>query len=270
VGAVDTKQTTSPADDTVAPFSAQGPTQDGFKKPDIVAPGISIVSTRDPNSTVDQLHPAARVGDYYFKGSGTSQAAAMVSGIVALMTQVNPLLTPNQVKGILMRTATKLPKQAGSGAGEVNAGAAVNLVNGLLGLLTPANGGLEFSKGTGSLEASRGSGHVYADGNYDGVLDLLRGELTAFGSPFTSKSWSANTWNQFAWEAKSWSDSSWTAKSWSGMQWDSKSWSEASWDGCSWGASNWSGSGWTSKSWSANDWSSKSWSSKSWSSDAWS
>jgi serine protease AprX len=269
VGAVDTKQTTTAADDTVAPFSAQGPTHDGFDKPDVVAPGISIVSVRDPNSTVDQLHPAARVGDWYFKGTGTSQSAAMVSGIVALMLQVNPLLTPNQVKGTLMRTATRLPNQPGSGAGEVNAGAAVNAVTDVLGLLATSNGGLKPSTGTGSLEASRGSAHVYADVNSDGVPDLLSGEVVAFGSPWNARSWSSNTWSSYGWTAKSWSDSGWSAKSWSGMDWDAASWSESSWTGSSWSSSSWSDSDWTAKSWSSNDWSAKSWSAKSWSADVW-
>jgi serine protease AprX len=270
VGAADTKQTTTTADDTVAAFSAQGPTPDGFKKPDIVAPGISIVSARDPNSTVDQLHPVARVGDFYFKGTGTSQSAAMVSGIVALMLQVNPLLSPNQVKGILLKTAAKLPNQPGSGAGEVNAGAAVNAVTDLLGLLATSNGGLRPSTGNGSLEASRGSAHVYADGNNDGVPDFLSGEVVAFGAPWTAASWSSNSWSSYGWVATSWTDSGWGAKSWSGMDWDADSWSESSWTGSSWDSSSWSDSNWTAKSWSSNDWSAKSWSAKSWSSDAWS
>jgi serine protease AprX len=269
VGAVDTKQTTTAADDTVAPFSAHGPTQDGFNKPDVVAPGISIVSVRDPNSAVDQLHPAARVGDYYFKGTGTSQAAAMVSGIVALMLQRNPLLSPNQVKGILVRTATKLQNQPGSGAGEVNAGAAVNLVTDLLGLLATSNTGLRPSTGSGSLEASRGSAHVYADVDNDGLPDFLSGEIVAFGSPWTARSWSSNTWSSYGWTAKSWSDAAWSAKSWSGMDWDAASWSESSWSGSSWSSASWSDSNWSAKSWSSNDWSAKSWSAKSWSSDLW-
>ena len=225
VGAVDTKQTTSTSDDVVAPFSARGPTQDGFSKPDIVAPGISIVSARDPNSTLDQLHPLARVGDFYFKGTGTSQATAIVSGIAALILQTNPLLSPDQVKGTLMRTATRLPKQPGSGAGEVNAGAAVNLVNDLFGLITPANDGLTRSTGTGSLEASRGTLHVYADTNNDGKPEYVKGEITAFGTPWTSTSWSQNTWSDYAWQGASWSGSSWTTKPWSGMEWSTKSWS---------------------------------------------
>src|SRR5439155_2935245 len=85
VGAVDTQGTPDPSDDTVAPFSSTGPTQDGLAKPDIVAPGVSIVSDRDTNSTIDRAHPNARVGDSYFKGSGTSQATAVVSGIASFL-----------------------------------------------------------------------------------------------------------------------------------------------------------------------------------------
>ena len=114
---MDTKGTALPLDDTVAPFSAVGPTEDGLSKPDVVAPGISIVSTRDPNSMIDQMHPLARVGDYYFKGSGTSQAAAIVSGIVALLSQLNPHLSPDQIKRVLMTTATPLLFQPGSSTG---------------------------------------------------------------------------------------------------------------------------------------------------------
>jgi serine protease AprX len=270
VGATDTKQTTAAADDTVAPFSAQGATQDGFAKPDIVAPGISIVSTRDPNSTADQLHPAARVADDYFKGTGTSQAAAIVSGIVALMEQRNPLLTPNQIKGILVRTAIKLPNQPGSGAGEVNAGAAVNAVTDLLGLLGSANGGLKPSAGTGSLEASRGSAHVYADLDNDGVPDFVSGEVVAFGTPWTSASWAANAWSGYGWVSSSWSATASGAKTWSGMDWDAADWSESTWTGSSWTSSDWTAKSWSAKSWSSNDWSAKSWSAKSWSADAWS
>src|SRR5207253_1000920 len=63
-----------------ADFSSRGPTQDGFSKPDLMEPGISIVSNRAPGSTVDMLHPDARVSNDYFKGTGSSQATAVVSG----------------------------------------------------------------------------------------------------------------------------------------------------------------------------------------------
>jgi serine protease AprX len=85
VGAADVKQTAERQDDDVAPFSSRGPTQDGFDKPNLVAPGTTIVATRDVGGTIDQLHPDAVVDESYFKGTGTSQAGAIVSGVAALM-----------------------------------------------------------------------------------------------------------------------------------------------------------------------------------------
>ena len=90
VGAADVKQTAERQDDDVAPFSSRGPTQDGLDKPNLVAPGTTIVATRDVGGTIDQLHPDAVVDESYFKGTGTSQAGAIVSGVAALMYQVNP------------------------------------------------------------------------------------------------------------------------------------------------------------------------------------
>src|SRR5207244_7361959 len=52
VGAADLKNTGVVTDDTVASFSSYGPTQDGFAKPDVAAPGVTIVSARDTGSTI--------------------------------------------------------------------------------------------------------------------------------------------------------------------------------------------------------------------------
>jgi serine protease AprX len=185
------------------------------------------------------------------------------------MTQRNPLLTPNQVKSLLMRTATKLPGQPGSGAGELNAGAAVNLVTDLLALIDSANGGLTPSKGTGRLEGSRGSLHVYADTNNDGRPDYVSGEITAFGTRWTASAWGANSWSDYAWQTNSWTIDAWGAKSWSGMGWSAKSWSANTWSNGTWSSNAWSAKSWSAKSWSANDWAAKSWSAKSWSAASW-
>jgi serine protease AprX len=123
VGAADTKGTTATLDDTVPPFSSRG---DAERRVDLVAPGRSIVSLRDPGSYLDVAHPGARVGDRFFKGSGTSQAAAVVSGAVALLLEQRPSLTPDQVKALLVSTAARMPNAdaAGRGAGELNLTAA--------------------------------------------------------------------------------------------------------------------------------------------------
>ena len=124
VGAADDNDTPGViADDVVPDFSSRG---DADRRVDVTAPGRSVVSLRDPGSYVDTLFPGARYEDRFFKGSGTSQAAAVVSGAVALLLEQRPGLTPDQVKALLRQTASPMPRadEAGRGAGEVNLAAA--------------------------------------------------------------------------------------------------------------------------------------------------
>jgi len=95
------------SDDYITPFSASGPTLDGFVKPDLIAPGAHIVSTMFPGSYVVRQHAASWVFGTYFSRAGTSQAAAITSGAAALILARNPDLTPDEVKYRL--TATALP-----------------------------------------------------------------------------------------------------------------------------------------------------------------
>ena len=240
VGAMNGNGTLDKTDDSIPPFSSRGPTQDGFQKPDIVAPGATIVSLRDPGSAIDQMHPDAVVGNYYFKGTGTSQAAAVVSGVVALMLDARPTLTPNRVKAILMGTA--MPYMAGpaGGAGLVNAYAATNAA-----AFTPnkyglANQGLAPSTGLGSLEASRGSFHVYADPDGDGTPQLIQGEIDIRGDQWVANSWNSNNWDSNNWNANSWSSVEWAANAWDSNNWDSNNWDSNSWDSNAWDANTWS------------------------------
>ena len=242
VGAADTQSTAVRSDDVLAPFSSRGPTQDGFAKPDLVAPGTTIVSTRDVGSTIDQQHPDAVLDGNYFKGTGTSQAAAVVSGVAALLYQENPSLTPNQVKGILVGTAfANSAYRNGGGAGLVDASGAVAVAN--TGTSNP-NANLQASDGTGSLEDSRGRFHVETDLDGDGVPDLVQGEVDVLGDPWDSTSWSSTSWSSTSWSSTSWSSlisenagwssTSWSSTSWSGMGWDSTSWSSTSWSSVTW------------------------------------
>jgi len=92
-------------DDYITPFSAAGPTLDGFAKPDIVAPGAHMISNMLPNSYVARNHLANWESSTYFSMAGTSQSAAVVSGISALILSQHPELSPNEVKYRLMYTA---------------------------------------------------------------------------------------------------------------------------------------------------------------------
>jgi serine protease AprX len=252
VGAVDVKATAIRQDDEIAPFSSRGRTPDGFEKPELVAPGTTIVATRDAGSTIDAMHPEAILDGDYFKGTGTSQAGAVVSGVAALLYHVNPTLKPNQVKSILLGSTFRASQyRSGGGSGMVDAaGAIANVGSGEW-----ANGGLTRAQGAGSLEGSRGKFHVHVDLNHDGQLDLLDGEQDVLGAP---------------WDSTSWSSTSWSSTSWSSTAWSSLIAENSGWSSNSWSSTSWSGMYWSSNSWSSTSWSSTSWSSTSWSSVAWS
>jgi serine protease AprX len=253
VGAADLNGTSERNDDVVAPFSSRGPTQDGFSKPDVVAPGLSIVSTRSVGSTIDKQHPDAVVDADYFKGTGTSQATAVVSGLVALMYEANPSLKPNAVKGILMGTAYKTTAyRTGGGAGLVDASGAVQAA--ASGSWVNPNAGLVRSDGSGSLEASRGGAHVQADLDGDGLPELVQGEVDVLGDP-----WDSTTWSSTSWSSTSWSSTSWSSLISENEGWSSTSWSSTSWSGTSWSSTSWSSTSWSSTIWSSTTWSSASW-----------
>jgi serine protease AprX len=121
VGAMKTMGTPTRADDLIASYSSKGPTMiDHIVKPDLVAPGNLIISLYTPWLELAEEYPGNEIplslyvnngngmsSPFYFRLSGTSMAAPMVSGTVALMLQQNPWLTPDQIKARLMLTATK-------------------------------------------------------------------------------------------------------------------------------------------------------------------
>jgi serine protease AprX len=137
VGAYTHQGTVSRHDDAVAAYSSRGPTYVDFQaKPDLVAPGTGIVSLSDPTSTFytsksAYLLKGTRSTSYkpYLSLSGTSMAAPVVSGTVALMMQANPSLTPNMAKAILQYTAQAYNgyDTLTQGAGFLNSRGAVQL-----------------------------------------------------------------------------------------------------------------------------------------------
>jgi serine protease AprX len=137
VGASSHMGTADRADDAMAVFSSRGPTAiNASAKPDLVAPGVGIESLSDPYSafytTKSTYLLSGTVPAWYLPYlslSGTSMAAPVVSGTVALMLQANPALTPNQVKAILQYTAQRYSAYdpLTAGAGFLNAKGAVEL-----------------------------------------------------------------------------------------------------------------------------------------------
>jgi len=137
VGASSHEGTVSRADDVMASFSSRGPSAIDFEaKPDIVAPGVGTTSLSDPLSLMyatkaTSLLSGSLFVNYkpYLSLSGTSMAAPVVTGTVALMLQANPTLTPNLVKAILEYTAQVYPGYDAltQGAGFLNTKGAVDL-----------------------------------------------------------------------------------------------------------------------------------------------
>jgi serine protease AprX len=219
VGAADTTGRV----DKVARFSSRG---DGTRNPDLVAPGAHLASLRSPGSQADLKYGAeARTKDGLFRGSGTSQAAAVVSGSAALLLGARPDLSPDDVKALLTGSAESLgSSQRAEGNGLVNVAAAASQ-DGAEG----ARQHFAVSDGSGSLEASRGSLHV-SKGD-----QVLTGERDVLGQPWTA----GQSWGGQSWGSKAWSGSSWAGSSWAGSSWASSSWASSSWAGSSWASSSW-------------------------------
>jgi serine protease AprX len=135
VGALDTFGTRTRLDDRVTAYSSRGPSwYDAFPKPDVVAPGHNMLSVAAAGSYLRKAHEKRGGHGNYMRLSGTSMAAGVASGVVALMLQVNPALTPNAVKMILEFTSIPVNDADGQpfdalsqGAGSVNASGALRL-----------------------------------------------------------------------------------------------------------------------------------------------
>jgi serine protease AprX len=128
VGALNERKTFDSLDDMITTYSSRGPTRiDLIAKPDLLAPGNRIVSTRAAGSYMDTLLPGRQVAadaglpdvQEHLEMSGTSMAAPFVAGAAALMVQQDPSLNPGTVKARLMLSAKKaaLGDPFASGAG---------------------------------------------------------------------------------------------------------------------------------------------------------
>ncbi len=300
VGALDEHASAAPGDDTVAEFSARG-TKYSSQKPDLVAPGVSLVSTAAPGSLAVTENPQSLVeGGQYMRGSGTSMAAAVVSGSAAAVLDVNPALSPNGVKALLRstaRTSAALEARDGAGRGALDLGAAVAAAPGARGTADgatdPADGDWgpaeEDAEAWAAFAAAWESGDLaavkaaWADLSWQTKQWAARSwsmavVASSVGLPqaaFEARSWSARSWSFDEWLARSWSARSWSARSWSFEEWLARSWSARSWSARSWSARSWSADewlarSWSARSWSADDWAARSWSARSWSARSWS
>jgi serine protease AprX len=266
VGAADDRGTVSPRDDTLAPFSSWG-TAYSNAKPDLVAPGRRIVSIRVPGSALDMVFPdrvvVAHNGSTYMRLSGTSMAAPVVSGAVALVLQSRPNLTPDQIKALLVGTTQPFgqdsgavlsdPAAAGSGlldalaadqgtvAGESAAGGALGPAA-LLGSSLPATG---FAPATGFVPANRALRP--ADAFARAMFRVLYGSPLRWRDPTLGGiAWGSLTWDSVAWDSVAWDNYNWDSIAWDSVAWDSVAWDSIAWDSVAWDSVAWDSVAWDS------------------------
>jgi serine protease AprX len=268
VGGVDESGTAARSDDLVAAWSGRGPTSQGLAKPDVAAPGAHLVGLRSAGSVIDAAHPLSRVGDSYFRGSGTSMSAAVASGAVAGILARRPDLTPGQVKGLLLATAyqaTGLTAEQGAGAGGMDLAAALSTPR-LAAAAASARAAVPAAPGDPSLWAALSA--AFASGDRAAAVAAWDDLSPA------ARSWAARSWATLDPVARSWAARSWAARSWAGAdvdgtEWAARSWAARSWAGEGWAARSWAGDDWVARSWAARSWAARSWAGDDWAARSW-
>ncbi len=253
----------------VASFSSVG---DGVRNPDLIAPGAHVQSLRVPGSYIDATHGATgRIDNRFFRGSGTSQAAAFTSGAVADLLSKQPDLTPNEVKAALTSTAVPVADDSSpeaQGHGLLNLAAAI-AQSGHRGQASGGSGqSFPAANGAGTLEGARGSAHQVLAGV------TLAGERDIMGRPFDAAAMAAaelagNSWAGGVWNGSAWAGSGWTGSSWAGSAWAGSTWAGSAWAGNAWASGVWTGSSWAGSSWLGSGWAGSSWAGSSWLDDSW-
>jgi serine protease AprX len=226
---------------------------------------VGVVASAVPGSTLAGRYPGALIGDGFLRGSGTSQAAAVVSGAAALLWQKWPDLSAVQVRELLVDSSTRLGRnQAFEGHGELNLVAALarpplSPVRAAAALALPDWRAL----GIGSLQAARGSNAL----SLDGVE--LRGERDIFGHAWNGRLLAGLTSDERAWSdhltmfnGNAWIGPGFTAdtvslagRTWNGRTWAGRTWAGLTWTGQTWTGRTWAGDSWASHGWACDRWS---------------
>lgn len=221
VGALDENLTAARGDDSIPDWSSRGPTSDNIAKPDLVAPGRRIVSLRVPGSTIEQQTPDHIEGPRTFRLSGSSQAAAVTAGAVALLLDQRPDLDPDQVKALLVGSARSVSRAdvTAQGTGTVNIARALDA-------RTP----------------KVGRPHVApADGLVRALLPQLRDQVGMDGEYWTRVLSDRVLWDRVLWDKVLWDKVLWDKVLWDRVLWDKVLWDRVLWDRVLWDKVLWDG-----------------------------
>jgi serine protease AprX len=182
----------------VASFSGSG-VVDGVVKPDVVAAGVHVLGVESRDTAIGSSNPLAWDRYGLFRGSGTSEATAVTSGVAAAYLSAHPGATPVAVKAAIRTNASNLDSsRAGAGAVSMSGG------NGW-------HGRSGDTTGEAGFDNQRWQTNSWLGGAW----------AASFASSWSASSWSASSWSASSWSASSWSASSWSASTWSDTGWGS-------------------------------------------------
>jgi serine protease AprX len=178
-----------------------------------VAAGVNLLGEMPSDSLIGQQFPDARQGNGLFRGSGTSQSTAVVSGVAALYLQSHKWAGPSQVKAAIRDAASGIPgaKTDGQGLVSIPSGASYS----------------PFGTGESSLNLVQWYSTVSVWGPF-WTTDA-----------WDTRHWTAKHWTVDVWDTRHWTSDAWSAKHWTAKHWTAKHWASDAWDCRHWTAAIW-------------------------------
>jgi serine protease AprX len=267
-GGLDAVGTAGRTDDVVGDWSGRGPTWQGDAKPDLVAAGGHVVSLRSPGSVVDVANPSARIGTGYFRGSGTSMAAAITSGVIAGALSVQPRLAPDSVKNLVTSNtyaAAGLTKAAGAGAGGLDAKKVISAAA----TWKSSRKQVRYDEDTAAVNKDSKRWATFSKAILDGDKDAATKAWAAL-SP-ESRDWAGRAWAQLDPAGRAWAGRAWAGRAWAGAdsEWAGRAWAGRAWAGRAWASDDWAGRAWAGVEWTGRAWASDDWTARAWAADRW-
>ncbi|TAL13982.1 MAG: hypothetical protein EPN99_14685, partial [Frankiales bacterium] len=272
----------------VASWSGRGPTEQGDAKPDLVAPGQSVVSLRSAGSVADVQNAGSRVGEDYFRGSGTSFSTALTSGAAAAVLG-RRTMSPDQLKLLLSRSAYNIKdtRRAG-GSGGLDVAAAMAARTPVVPKGPKQDAVPAWSAAWQDLyEAFLDGSQEQAANSWSLLTDADRAWIARNWTArnWTARDWTANSWSDLGWtvtpgtklddwhallwSAEVWAARNWTARNWTADEWAARNWTEEEWAARNWTARNWTARNWTARNWTARNWTARNWTARNWTARNW-
>ncbi len=288
VGALDERLTADRSDDVVPAFSGRGPAPQDVAKPDLVAPGRSLVSLRAVGSTVDAANLDAVVDGAYFRGSRHQLRHRSRRRHGGRPAGPAPDLDPDQVKALLTGTAYAAKglrdvRDAGAGGLDVAAALTTDDTAGRARSRRRAAAGRRGPGGLACLPAGAhgrrprrgraGLGAPWPRGPQVGCQQLGRPQWGAHkwgahkwganswsahkwaGADGTAEEWESRFWAAHKWAAHNWASDEFVAHKWAAHKWAAHKWADEDFVAHKWAAHNWAAHNWAAHTWSAHDWS---------------